>query len=137
MFKQCFQDDGTSPRVTHRERIAFAAILAIALVVRLYYLHELRADVLFEHPPLDEDRYVTEARQMVHGGFVGPRLFWQPPGIVFLLAATFRVFGDGLLVPRLLQAFAGTITCALIWVLARRLFGPRIAIATGAVVALH
>ncbi|AUX44441.1 uncharacterized protein SOCE26_059050 [Sorangium cellulosum] len=122
---------------SRRERLALGAVLAVALLVRLVYLHELRGDVLFDNPPLDEERYATAARRLLGGSPFDHRPFWQPPGILFVLAATFRVAGDGLYAPRLLQALAGTAACALAWVLARRLFGPRVAIASAAVVALH
>ncbi|WP_437953386.1 glycosyltransferase family 39 protein [Sorangium sp. So ce296] len=125
--------------VSRRERVALGAVLAVALVVRLLYLDELRGDVLFENPPLDEGRYVDEARQRLSGLPDDGRPFWQPPGILFVLAATFRVAGGGLLAPRLLQALAGTAACALVWLLARRIFDLRapVAIAAAAVVALH
>jgi hypothetical protein len=120
-------------QASRRERIALGGILVVALVVRLLYLHELRGDVLFENPPLDEGRYVDGAQRLP----VEHRPLWQPPGIFLVLAATFRVLGNGLFAPRLLQAFAGTLACALAWVLARSLFGARVALATAAIVALH
>ncbi|WP_437591711.1 tetratricopeptide repeat protein [Sorangium sp. So ce1000] len=125
--------------MTRREGVALGGVLAIALAVRLLYLHELRGDVLFENPPLDEARYVDEARRSASGLPLEDRPFWQPPGILFVLAATFRAAGSGLTTPRLLQALAGTAACALVWLLARRLFGLRApaAIAAAAIVALH
>lgn len=120
-----------------RERFVLVAVLAAAFALRLLHLRDLSADVLFQHPTLDEDRYVSEARRLAHGAQFEPRPFWQPPGVMYALALVFRVFGDSLTAPRVIAAIASTITCALVYAIGRRLFDARIGLATAAIVAFH
>lgn len=120
-----------------RERIALGLVLAAALLLRLLHIHELSSDVLFARPALDEERYVSEARRLAHGGSLEPRAFWQPPGIMYALALMFHALGDGLYVPRVIAAIASTLTCALVFAIGRRLVGAKTGIAAAAVVAFH
>ncbi|HEY8944061.1 MAG TPA: glycosyltransferase family 39 protein, partial [Polyangiaceae bacterium] len=101
------------------------------------YVCELRDDVLFEHPPLDEAEYVALARSLAEGLPRPAQPFWQPPGIALALALTFSAGGDGLFLPRLIQALVGTLTCALVWVLARRCMNDRAALLATLIAALH
>jgi tetratricopeptide (TPR) repeat protein len=114
-----------------RARALLVAVLALALGLRLWHLFSLRGDVLFEHPILDEQRYVQAA---LHGE---DRPFWQPPGIIYVTAAVLRVCGPSLLWPRLLQALVGTAACLLLFLLGRRLFSERIGLVAAALLALH
>lgn len=113
-------------------------VLLLALGLRLAHVAELRADVLFEHPPLDEDRYVEEARRLAAGRPWEPRPFWQPPGILFALGAVFSAFGDkSLLSAHVVQALVSTLACGLVFLVARRLFDVRVGLVSAAIVALH
>ena len=123
--------------MSRRERLILAAILGVALGLRLWLLIDKHADVLFDHPVLDEQRYVDAARAMAHGLPAEQRPFWQPPGIEYALAALFKLAGPGLLVPRLLQAVLSTASCLLLFAIGRRLFSIRIGLAAAAILAVH
>jgi 4-amino-4-deoxy-L-arabinose transferase-like glycosyltransferase len=120
-----------------RERILLGAILGAALLLRLGHLYAQRTDVLFEHPILDEQRYVDDARRMAAGQLAEDRPYWQPPGILYVLTACFRVAGPGLAAPRVVQALVATAACLLLFGIARRLFGSGVALAAAAIGALH
>ncbi len=122
--------------VTRRERVALLVILAAAFVLRLGHVLALRGDVLFEHPVLDEDRYVEDARLLAADKPFEQAPFWQPPGMLYFLGLTLRL-SDGLLLPRLVQVLASTAAVALIFAIARRLFDARVALVTAALVAGH
>jgi hypothetical protein len=62
-------------------------ILVIALGLRLGHVLSQRGDVLFDHPALDEDEYVRSARALATG-HGEDRPYWQPPGLVYAMAAT-------------------------------------------------
>jgi 4-amino-4-deoxy-L-arabinose transferase-like glycosyltransferase len=104
--------------------------------LRLGFVLARHGDILFDHPALDEAEYVQHARSLAlgHGE---DRAYWQPPGLVYMLAATFKVFGPGLLAPRILQVLASIGSCALAFAVARRLFDVRVALVTAAICALH
>lgn len=120
-----------------RERIGLGIVLAAALILRLLHLQSLSHDVLFEHPALDEERYVGEARRLAAGRTYEPRAFYQPPGILFLVGFALRAFGASLYPARVLGALAGTATCALVYFIAKRLFDRNVALLAAAIVAIH
>jgi 4-amino-4-deoxy-L-arabinose transferase-like glycosyltransferase len=117
--------------------IALGAVLLVALGLRLGYLLEQRRDLLFEHPGFDEEEYVTRAWQLAQGWAEPREPYWQPPGITYVLAACFRVAGRRLLAPRLLQVGISVACCALLYLLARRRFSARIALAAAALLAVN
>jgi 4-amino-4-deoxy-L-arabinose transferase-like glycosyltransferase len=121
-----------------RRRVALilGAILVVALGLRLGHVLSQRGDPLFAHPMLDEAEYVTAARALA-AGHGEDRPYWQPPGIIYALAATFDVAGPGLLAPRLLQIAISVASCALLFVIGARLFGPRAGLAAAALAAVH
>jgi MYXO-CTERM domain-containing protein len=123
-------------RLDRRERLALAAIVAVALWLRLLYLMEQRHDLLFDYPVVDEERYVAMGRGLATG-FEEQRAWFHPPGVAIALSLVFRVFGDGLVAPRVVQAVVSSASCLLAYGVARRLFGARVALGTATVCALH
>ena len=121
---------------SRRGALILGAILAVALGLRLGHVLSQRGDVLFEHPSLDEGRYVDTARALV-AGHVEDRPYWQPPGLVYTLAATFEVAGPGLLAPRLVQVAVSVASCALLFLIGRRLFDERVGLGAAAIAAVH
>lgn len=122
---------------TRREWLLLSAVLLVALGLRLGVIYEQHADVLFEHPALDEQRYVDEARALARGSETEAMPYWQPPGILYVLAAVIRVAGPGLAAPRAVQALVSTAACLLLFLIARRLFDGRVALGATAILALH
>ncbi|CAN5923416.1 hypothetical protein BH11MYX3_BH11MYX3_35870 [soil metagenome] len=125
--------------MSRNQRVALGAIVVLARVIRLAFIIGQRSDVLFETPQLDEQRYVHEALDLVHGvaNEQDHLPYWQPPGPVYVLAATFRIAGPGLLVPRVVSAVISAASCLLLFALARRLFDVRVGLAAAAILALH
>jgi tetratricopeptide (TPR) repeat protein len=125
--------------MSRNERIVLAAILAVALALRLAFILGQRSDVLFASPQLDEKHYVDYASALVHGmSHEQDALpYWQPPGIVYVLCATFKIAGPSLLVPRVLSALVSVASCFLLFALGRRLFSTRIGLAAAAILAVH
>lgn len=121
------------PPLGRRERAVLLAVVALGLTLRLAYLMSQRDDVLFEHPILDEQRYVDAAR----AGGDEARPYWQPPGVIYFVAAVMRVAGPGLLWPRLLETCLSAAACLLLFALARRWFSARVALACAALLAIH
>jgi tetratricopeptide (TPR) repeat protein len=126
--------------VEGRERripTGLALVLGVALVLRVAYILGQRGDLLFDYPVVDEETYVAAGRALAEGRVADPGPWFQPPGLVYALGEIFRTFGPGLLAPRLVQAVVSTASCGIVFVLARRLFSPRVALATAAVCAVH
>ena len=121
-----------------RRRVALivGVILAVAFALRLGHVLAQRGDVLFDHPALDEDEYVFNARALATG-HGEDRPYWQPPGLVYAMAATMKAAGPGLLAPRLVQVVISVASCLLLFAVARRLFDVRAALAAAAIAAVH
>jgi len=124
-------------RGERRHAIALSAILAVALALRVAYILGQRGDLLFDYPVVDEERYVAIGRALADGHGPEPGPWFHPPGLAYALAAVFWLCGPGLLVARLVQAIVSTASCALAFVVARRLFSPRVALAAAAACAVH
>lgn len=113
------------------------AILALALVVRVVYVLQSRASPLFDDPQMDALYHVEWAQSLARGQDYQPGPFFRAPGYPWFLAAILRIFGDGLLAPRIVQAFVGAGSCALVYALGARLFDRRTGLAAAAISAVY
>ncbi|MBV8758386.1 MAG: tetratricopeptide repeat protein [Deltaproteobacteria bacterium] len=125
--------------LSRKERIALWSILGLALALRVAFVLGQRSEVFFDTPQLDEAHYVDEARRLITGdsGDQDHLPYWQPPGIVYVLYATFKIAGTGLLAPRLVSAVVSAVSCLLLFAIARRLFGVRAGLFAAGVLAVH
>jgi tetratricopeptide (TPR) repeat protein len=124
--------------MTRNEKWILFVLLTGGLLLRLVHIFEMRGDILFNHPVVDEPIYIQDARALIHGGnptLDGP--YWQPPGIVYALAVIFRLLGEGLLWPRVIQALLSTACAWLVFAVGRRFFSTKMALGAAAAVALH
>ncbi len=128
----------SDPRGRAFDLIAGGAVVLIALGVRLWYLAQLRSTPLFTQIQLDPAYYLAWARRIAAGDWLsGTEVFEQSPLYAYILGVIFRFAGDGLLVPRLVQAALGSLTCLLVFLIARRLLGRPAALAAGLLAALY
>jgi tetratricopeptide (TPR) repeat protein len=114
-----------------------AGLVLVGLALRLLVVAEQHDDILFENPTVDADFYVQEGRSLASGAQSEPKSYWQPPGLVYVLAGISRVAGSGLLWPRLVGCVVSALCIALAFALARRFFSRSVALAAAAVVAVH
>ncbi|HYU33644.1 MAG TPA: tetratricopeptide repeat protein [Thermoanaerobaculia bacterium] len=114
-----------------------AAVVALALVVRLAVGAQLADEPLFQSPQLDSLEFLTWARQIATGSFPWPV---PPPhglGYPAFLGALLSLFGGSLGAVRVVQAFLGAGTCLLTALVGSCVFGRRAGIAAGIVLALQ
>ncbi|HEV8337637.1 MAG TPA: glycosyltransferase family 39 protein [Candidatus Polarisedimenticolia bacterium] len=98
-------------------------LLALALALRAGF-------VLFEQPGFyfeDSLDYDLAARTLLQAGHFDAK-YYRFPLYPVVMAATYKVFGDGLTPLRILQSLIGTGTCFFVWLVGRHLFGPRAAL---------
>jgi 4-amino-4-deoxy-L-arabinose transferase-like glycosyltransferase len=112
-------------------------VFAAALALRLGHVLALRGSPYFARPVLDGETYYWAARALADGEGWAERVYWQPPGYPYFLAAILRVAGPGFLAPRLVQALLGALTAALTCAIGTRVFGRAVGIAAGFAVALY
>lgn len=131
------------------ERIVVIAILVVAAVIRLAYLAEIRGDPELVVPPVDGAFILYWAHGLATGDWTLPpdalgrdplirtTAYQRPPGYPYVLAAMLVVTGGEPVAVRALQMLAGVITIGFAWWLARRLFGPAIALTWAALLATY
>ncbi len=105
--------------------------------MRVVYVLQSRASPLFDAPQMDALYHVEWAQSVARGQVYQPGPFFRAPGYPWFLAAILRIFGDGLLAPRLVQAFVGAGSCALVYLLGARLFDRRTGLAAAAIAAVY
>jgi tetratricopeptide (TPR) repeat protein len=112
--------------VLRRERAILAAILVLALALRVVFVLQMRASPYFEDPQLDQRLFVDWGRAVARGEAFRPGVFLTAPLYPWFLGLVFRLTGGSLLAARLVQAVLGTLAVALVHRLGRRAFGPAV-----------
>ncbi len=124
-------DDQSSTRVRRRARIGDPLvgllIVAVALIVRLVYLYEIRSVAFFDQPVGDARGYYDWARRIAAAQsfreWLGDTSFYQAPLYPYVLALWFKTAGDGFLGIRIFQAVLGSLAAGCLSVAAARMFG--------------
>ncbi|MDH3214479.1 MAG: glycosyltransferase family 39 protein, partial [Myxococcales bacterium] len=129
---------GPARAPTRGERLAVAGIGIFALVLRLLHVQQIRAnDPFFDRPSVDPRFYHEWALRIAGGDWWGDGPFFMAPLYPYFLGSLYRVFGPSFLVPRLVHAVLGALTCVLVWRLAREFFDRRVALLAGALTAVY
>jgi len=131
---------------------AALGIFAIALIVRLVHVWQLRASPFFSVLMGDSRGYDEWAQRIARGDWIGSEVFYQAPLYPYLLGVIYAAAGRHLLLVRIIQAVIGSASCALLGLAAARLFsrpfdgaqgrpalvdGRRAGIAAGLMLALY
>jgi tetratricopeptide (TPR) repeat protein len=122
-----------------RARWAAAAVLTLALLLRVAAALSLASTPYASHPLVDARVYWEQASELADGGDPFREGFYQPPGYPVLLAALFRLLGDNDPFAGLLLNLAlGLAATAMIMALGARLLGsPWQGVAAGLIYTLY
>jgi tetratricopeptide (TPR) repeat protein len=117
-------------------RAVFVFLAAWAL--RLLYVAQISHAPYFDVPLVDGVNYFRTAAAVASGNLLGgPRVFWQPPLYPYFIAALLALFGQRMAIIYTVQAAVGSISCVLVYLIGRRLFGERSALAAAAIMILY
>lgn len=120
-----------------RDWLAAWAVFAFALLLRLVYLAEV-ADIPFlEFPIVDARAYDEWAQRIVAGSWWGEEVFYQAPAYPYFLAVLYSLLGRDLWTVHLLQMGMGALSCVLMFLGTRALFGWGAGLAAGLMLALY
>jgi len=129
---------------THKEVAAWVAaawgacaVISVALLVRMICAVETREVPTIWHLVGDAAVYYRGAGEIAGGAWVGTEPFYQAPLYPYVLAACFKVFGEGAGTIRVVQAVWGAAACGLIYFGTSRLFGRRAGVIAGMMLALY
>ncbi len=117
--------------------IGLAFVVLLALTLRLVHVWQMRDTLFLTLLMGDSKGYDAWAQQIAAGDWMGREVFYQAPLYPYLLAAIFGVFGHDLLVARLVQAAIGAASCGLLGYAAARLFGHRVGVIAGVMLAVY
>jgi tetratricopeptide (TPR) repeat protein len=113
-------DQWSARQIWSRHRFIILT-LCVTFTVSLLHLWFIRNSPGFSTPIIDASDYVRDARAMLsHTPSTDP--YYHSPLYVWFMASVFKLFGEQLLVVRLLQVVMNCFTCLLIYALGCRLF---------------
>ena len=113
------------------------AIFALALLVRLMHVWQMRRAPFFAVLMGDSHGYDEWAQRIAGGEWMGREVFYQAPLYPYLLGIIYAIAGRHLLLVRILQALVGSGSCALLALAAARLFSRRAGIVAGVMLAVY
>lgn len=114
-----------------------AGLFALALLVRLLYLWDIRENPFFSDPVLDLYTYDQWAQEIAAGNWLGHRVFYQSPPYPYFLGVIYWLVGRRLWFVYLVQAVLGSLDCLLIYGIGRRLFDRKVGLIAGFAAALY
>ena len=115
-------------------------VFVLALSLRLIHAFQMSASPLFTMPAVDAATYSEQAASLAVGNWLGSGQgpFWQPPLYPYFLGVIKLVFPESFYyISRFAQALIGSLTCALVYLVGRRLFGPGIGFIGGLIAAVY
>ncbi len=115
----------------------FAAIFAVALSLRLVYLQQWQNCPIFTHPKIDEQYHDEWAQAIAAGETYEPGAYFRAPLYPAFLGAIYWVFGHSYYVPRLIQSMLTSLTCGLLFIVGRTVFGRWVGAVAGFAAATH
>ena len=124
-------------RKPHQRAWFAAAIFAVALLVRLVHVWQIRRSPFFSLLMGDSRGYDEWARRIAAGEWLGREVFYQAPLYPYLLGVIYAIAGRHLLLVRIVQALIGSASCALLGLAAARLFSTKAGLAAGLILALY
>ena len=119
---------------------AAAGIGGLALSLRLVHAFQMSASPLFTMPAVDAATYAEQAASLAEGNWLGRGQgpFWQPPLYPYFLGVIKLAFSESFYyVSRFAQALIGSFTCALLYLVGRRLFGSGVGFIGGFIAAVY
>ncbi len=100
-------------------------IFLCAFFLRVIYLYQIqRNSPFFDYPISDSFYYYQWAKQIAAGNWLGNKVFFRSPLYPYFLALIIKIFGDSLYIIRIIQAIIGSISCVLIYYIAKKVFNP-------------
>jgi tetratricopeptide (TPR) repeat protein len=122
---------------TGSDKFWFWAVFACALVIRFIYLLEIEAIPLFYNLAGDSRAYYEWGQRIAAGDWLGKGVFYQAPLYPYFLGGLQSIIGPNLWLIRLVQIALGGLSCALVFLVAHKLFSREAAIASGLILACY
>ncbi|MCO6437818.1 MAG: glycosyltransferase family 39 protein [Phycisphaerae bacterium] len=121
------------PRATFRriDVLLLTGIFLVALGLRLFYVQQMRASPLFDHPVMDEQYHDEWAQAFAEGQTYIEGPYFRAPLYPWFLGTIYWLFGHDLFAARVVQALLGSLSCGLLFLIGRRIFGRTVGAIAG------
>jgi tetratricopeptide (TPR) repeat protein len=103
------------------------AMIAVAFIPRLLALLTSSDSPIFNYPINDSQMYHSLAITIANGDLMGSTTFWQAPLYPYFLGLIYWIFGVKIVVAKFIGLLLGAISCYLIFRLADKIIGRRMA----------
>jgi len=103
-------------------------IFILALALRVIFLQQINNTPLFAHLSLDDKLYDAWALEISNGDVLGRGVFYGLPLYPYFLGFIYFLFGHDIFIARLFQALLDSISCGLLYLVGRRVFGRATAV---------
>ncbi len=120
-----------------RWRVALLALTAAGCLFRIAHVLATRSNPFFQYLPVDSQAYDLWGQRIAAGDWIGRGVFYQDPLYPYFLGVFYRFFGHRLTTLTLFQALLGSLNVPLIWLLATRLWSPRVGWAAAVLAAIY
>jgi len=117
--------------------VAWSVIFALALGVRLLYMYQTSSSPLFNTFQTDTEWHAQWVQNIVSGQFTEQKPFFRAPLYPYFLAGAYKITGDSFAGARLIQHLLGSISCVLVFLLARRVYDSKVALIAGLICAFY
>ncbi len=105
-----------------RESLLIVSLFLLAFAVRLIYLNQIKLNPYFDTPQIDALWHHNWAKEIAGGDLMGKEVFFRAPLYPYFLGMVYALFGEGFYIPRLIQIIIGSLSCVLVFSLAKKLF---------------
>jgi 4-amino-4-deoxy-L-arabinose transferase-like glycosyltransferase len=117
---------------------ALLGVIGLALIVRALHLQQIAAnDPFYTLASVDGQVYDAWARRIVAGVAEPAEVLNLGPLYPHFLSLVYRIAGPSLPAVKAVQVLLGSLTCGLVWGVARELFDRRVAMIAGVCAALY
>ena len=128
---------GTASAAGRRRRLALAAVLALAALLRLAHWAAVRDHPFFAELVMDSREYDHWAQEVAAGDWLGSKVFFQAPLYPYALAAVYSVFGHRVDAVYLLQIALAVAGCWALYRAGRLAGGERVGLGAALLAAVY
>lgn len=112
-------------------------LFLLAFVIRLIYLNQIKASPYFDAPQIDALWHHNWAKEIASGDWIGKEVFFRAPFYPYFLGILYALFRESFYFPRLIQIIVGSLSCVLVFLLAKKLFNRRIGLFASVIACLY